>query len=83
MDEYDVEDYMKEIIDFDCTPAVYRVSLVRPSYLNCYEVIVEFCAVPSVRLNSFCSRGDTPVNALGYALNVLKNRYRKCPHCGK
>ena len=83
MDEYDVDDYMKEIIAFDCTPAVYRVSLVRPSYLNCYEVVVEFRGGHGERLNSFCSRGNTPVSALGYALKILKDRYSKCPHCGK
>ena len=77
-----VKDFMDEIVNFDCSPSVFRVSLRCADNYSGYTATVEFRSGHGEPDRSIRSTCDTPEMALDSVLLDLKRGYGKCAQCG-
>jgi len=73
---------MQEIVNFDCQPSVFNVSLVKSDHKTGFDANVIFRSTHPDALSSLSAHNDDPEKALSILLEQLTKRWGKCEQCG-
>ena len=81
-DPSEVEIQLNEIKHMDISPAIYHVALYAKGFKSGFDCAVTFRTEQNAPA-SLETHGETPEEALCKMINVLQERFCKCPTCGQ